>query len=141
MFNLPRQCVSGTDLLRHLHVVLTEIKVVDQTCYLTQSQYTDTGPTSPSADLVTPDARQGIHWSTNSEVSGVTRPGNKAPRGGRGSNSGLPLSSWTLTTGLPRWITQGGKKKKKKKEGGEGEGGREDGGGGRAAGWRLCPGW
>ena len=28
----------------------TEIEVTDQTFYLTQSQYTDTGPTSPSAD-------------------------------------------------------------------------------------------
>ena len=28
----------------------TEIKVADQTFHLTQSQYTDTGPTSPSTD-------------------------------------------------------------------------------------------
>ena len=34
----------------------TEIEVADQTFYLTQSQYTDTGPTSPSADSVTPGA-------------------------------------------------------------------------------------
>ena len=32
----------------------TEIEVADQTFYLTQSQYTDTGPTSPSADPITP---------------------------------------------------------------------------------------
>ena len=31
----------------------TEIEVEDQTFYLTQSQYTDTGPTSPSADPIT----------------------------------------------------------------------------------------
>ena len=36
----------------------TEIEVADQTFYLTQSQYTDTGPTSPSA-------WQGSHWSAN----------------------------------------------------------------------------
>ena len=30
----------------------TEIEVADQTFYLIQSQYTDTGPTSPSADPV-----------------------------------------------------------------------------------------
>ena len=30
----------------------TEIEVVDQTVYLTQSPYTDTEPTSPSADPV-----------------------------------------------------------------------------------------
>ena len=32
----------------------TEIEVADHTVYLTQSQYTDTGPTSPSADPITP---------------------------------------------------------------------------------------
>ena len=43
----------------------TEIVVADQTFYLTQSQYTDTGPTSPSADPITPGAWQGSHWSAN----------------------------------------------------------------------------
>ena len=32
----------------------TEIEVADPTFYLTQSQYTDIGPTSPSADPITP---------------------------------------------------------------------------------------
>ena len=41
----------------------TEIEVADQMFYLTQSQYTDTGPTSPSADPITPGAWQGSHWS------------------------------------------------------------------------------
>ena len=41
----------------------TEIEVADQTFYLTQSQYTDTGPTSPSADPITTGAWQGSHWS------------------------------------------------------------------------------
>ena len=43
----------------------TEIEVADQTFYLTQSQYTDTRPTSPSADPITPGAWQGSHWSAN----------------------------------------------------------------------------
>ena len=43
----------------------TEIEVADQTFYLTQSQYTDTGPTSPSADPTTPGTWQGSHWSAN----------------------------------------------------------------------------
>ena len=43
----------------------TEIQVADPTFYLTQSQYTDTGPTSPSADPITPGAWQGSHWSAN----------------------------------------------------------------------------
>ena len=43
----------------------TETEVADQTFYLTQSQYTDTGPTSPSADPITPGVWQGSHWSAN----------------------------------------------------------------------------
>ena len=43
----------------------TEIEVADQTFYLTQSLYTDTGPTSPSADLIMPGAWQGSLWSAN----------------------------------------------------------------------------
>ena len=43
----------------------TEIEVADQTFYFNQSQYTDTGPTSPSADPITPGAGQGSHWSVN----------------------------------------------------------------------------
>ena len=38
-----------------------EREVADQTCYLTQSQYTDTRPTSPSAE----GSWQGSHWSTH----------------------------------------------------------------------------
>ena len=43
----------------------TEIEAADQTLYLTQSQRTDTGSTSPSADLITPGAWQGSQWSAN----------------------------------------------------------------------------
>ena len=43
----------------------TETAVADQTFYLTQSQYTDTGPTSPSADPIPSGAWQGGHWSVN----------------------------------------------------------------------------
>ena len=43
----------------------TEKEASDQTFYLTQSQYTDTGPTSPSADPITPGAWRGSHWSAN----------------------------------------------------------------------------
>ena len=37
----------------------TRIEIADQSFYFTLSQYTDTGPASPSADLITPGARQG----------------------------------------------------------------------------------
>ena len=53
----------------------TEIEAADQTFYLTQSQYTDTGPTSPSADPITPGAWKGSHWSANFYVTSMTRPG------------------------------------------------------------------
>ena len=50
----------------------TEIEVADQTFHLTQSQYTDTGPTSPSADPITPGTWQGSHWSANFLVTVMT---------------------------------------------------------------------
>ena len=34
----------------------TEIEAADQTCYLNQSQYADTGPTKLTTDAVTPGA-------------------------------------------------------------------------------------
>ena len=41
----------------------TEKEVADPTFHLTQSQYTDTRPTSPSTDPITPGAWQSSHWS------------------------------------------------------------------------------
>ena len=70
----------------------TEIEVADPTFYLPQSQYTDTGPTSPSADPITPGAWQSSHWSANFEVTGMTRP-RKNPGGIRTRD--LPLSRRT----------------------------------------------
>ena len=50
----------------------TEKKVADQTFYLTQSLYTDTGPTSPIADPITSGTLQGSH------LSAMNRPGKTA---------------------------------------------------------------
>ena len=72
----------------------TEIQVADPTFYLTQSQYTDTGPTSPSADPITPGAWQGSHWSVNFEVTGMTRP-RKNPGASGIRTRDLPLSRRT----------------------------------------------
>ena len=72
----------------------TEIEVADQNVYLTQSQYTDTGPTSPSADPITPGAWQGSHWSANFEVTGMTRQRKKPVASGIGTRD-LPLSRRT----------------------------------------------
>ena len=65
----------------------TEIEVADPTFHLTQSQYTDTEPTSPSADPITPAAWQGSHWNANVKVTGMTRPLKKSRRK-RDSNPG-----------------------------------------------------
>ena len=76
----------------------TEIEVADPTFYLTQSQYTDTGPTSPSADPITPGAWQGSHWTANFEVTGMTRP-RKNRRRKRDSSPGTSaLEADALTT-------------------------------------------
>ena len=72
----------------------TEIEVADPTFYLTQSQYTDTGPTSPSADPITPGAWQGGHRSANFEVTGMTRP-RKNPGASGIRTRDLPLSRRT----------------------------------------------
>ena len=72
----------------------TEIEVADQTFHLTQSQYTDTGPTSPSADPITPGAWQGSHWSANFKVTGMTRP-RKNPGASGIRTRDLPLSRRT----------------------------------------------
>ena len=72
----------------------TEIEAADQTFHLTQSQYTDPGPTSPSADPRTPGAWQGSHWSANFEVTGMTRS-RKNPGASGIRTRDLPLSRRT----------------------------------------------
>ena len=72
----------------------TETEVADPIFYLTQSQYTDTGPTSPSADSIMPGAWQGSHWSANFEVTGMTRP-RKNPGASGIRTRDLPLSRRT----------------------------------------------
>ena len=60
---------------RCCHIV---VEVADQTLYLTQSQYTDTGPTNSSADPLAPGTWRGDHWSTNFEVTSMTQPGKRS---------------------------------------------------------------
>ena len=103
--------ISGTDL-HNFTCCHTEIEVVDPTFYLTQSQYTDTGPTSPSADPITPGAWQGSHWSANFWVTGMTRPWTNP------STSGIRTRELPLSRRTDRW------------EGGDRVIGYEGGGGG-----------
>ena len=72
----------------------TEIEVAGKTFHLTQSQYTDTGPTSPCTDPITPGAWQGSHWSANFEVTGMTTP-RKNPIASGIRTRDLPLSKRT----------------------------------------------
>ena len=66
------KCISGTDLL-NFTCCHTEIEVADQTFHLTQSQYTNTAPTSPSTDTIMPGAWQGSHYSVNFQVTCMTQ--------------------------------------------------------------------
>ena len=63
--HIPTSVSQGRICTDNFTCCHTEIEAADQTFYLTQSQYTDTGPTSPSADPITPGAWQGSHWSSN----------------------------------------------------------------------------
>ena len=57
------QICSGNCTCNH-----TEIEVADQTFQLTQSEYTDTGPTSHSTHPITPGTWQGSQWSAKSLI-------------------------------------------------------------------------
>ena len=54
-----RQSISGTDLLG---LRLSETDVADHASISPSPQHTDTGPTSPSVDPITPGYRQRSHW-------------------------------------------------------------------------------
>ena len=62
LFSIPItfKIISETDLLEQL-CVLPHLEVADQTCYLTQSQHTDTELYCPSADPRTPGIWQESH--------------------------------------------------------------------------------
>ena len=81
----------------------TKMEVADQTFSLTQSHYTDTGSTSPSADPMTLGPWQGSHWSPNYEVMVWIHP-EKSPRRKWEANPGsAPLEADALTTRPTRW--------------------------------------
>ena len=84
----------------------TETEVADQTFYLTQSQYTDAGPTCPSADPITKGACQGSHWSANFLSHWYDSTPKKKSRRKRDSNPGpSALEADALTTRPARRYT------------------------------------
>ena len=105
LLKVPATCkrISGTDL-HNFTCCHNEIQLADQTIYLTQSQYTDTGPISPSDDPIMPGAWQGSHWydSTPKKIPAHAgfEPGSSA------------LEADTLTTrptrrsARPRWLSE-----------------------------------
>ena len=84
----------------------TEIEAADPAFHLTQSQYTDTGPTSPSADPITQGVWQGSHWSANFLCHWYDSTPKKSRRK-RDSNPGpSALEADALTTRPTRWLTK-----------------------------------
>ena len=72
----PDNCQCCTDLPRQLLVLPRRHRSCrSNISFLTQSQYTDTGTTSPIPDPITPGVRQGCHWRANFEVLGITPSG------------------------------------------------------------------
>ena len=98
----------------------SEIDVANLTFYLTQSQCTDTGSTSPSSDPMTPGAWQGSHWSANVEVTGMTRPGTIPSQAGIKPwvcrSRGGHLNHWAIeeVCNGPRVMQRRDRQKKKK---------------------------
>ena len=87
----------------------TEIEVADLTFHVTQSLYTDTGPTSPSTDPITPGAWQGSHWSAIFFKSHRYDSTPDKSRCKRDSNSGSSaLEADALTTRPTRRSSIGG---------------------------------
>ena len=72
----------------------TETELADHIFHLTQSQYTDTGQTSPSTDPITPGAWQGSHCRADFSVTGMTRPRKNLAASGIQTRD-LPLSRRT----------------------------------------------
>ena len=81
----------------------TYTEVAEKASYLTQSQYTDTRPTSPSADTIMPGAWQGSHWSVKF-LSHWCDDSKKSPQHNQESNPGSSAPEVdALTTRPTRW--------------------------------------
>ena len=86
----------------------TEIEVADQTFRFPQSQYTDTGLTSPSTGPITPGAWQGR--ATHTHTPGIFRSrggrhshqANEAARGSRGAASTTVIAAIATAASVER---------------------------------------
>ena len=77
LLNAPATCwcISGMDLRRQLYMLPRWDRNCRSNFVSQQSQYTDTGPTSPSADPIRADTWQASQRVAHFEVTGVTRSG------------------------------------------------------------------
>ena len=85
----------------------TEIEVAGQTFYLTRSQYTDTGPTSPGADPITPGSWQLNHESAQFLKHQCDSTRKKIPRKRESNPGSAAPESDVLTTRPTRRYSQG----------------------------------
>ena len=73
-----------------------------QTFYLTQSQYTDTGPPRPSTDPIMPGAWQGSHWYDSTRKKSCRKrdlnPGSSAPEADALTTRPTRRSTWWIQT-------------------------------------------
>ena len=70
-----KQCVSQKlNCFDSFTCCCTDTETTDQTCYLTRSQYTETGTTSCSADHITWGIWQGSQQMSRLQVAGMTWP-------------------------------------------------------------------
>ena len=81
-----------SDNSMHCHI---KIEVADQTFHLTQSQYTDTGPTSPSADPIMPGAWHGRAATGVPNFKSLYDSTRKNPGPSGIRTQDLTLSRWT----------------------------------------------
>ena len=100
LLNFPAisSCISGRGLPRQFTCCHSGIEAVYQTFFLTQSQHTDTRPTSPSPDQIKPGTWQGSHWSVIFKVSGMTRH-RKQPTAQQGIKSRASHVRWKIKRG------------------------------------------
>ena len=89
--NAPATCCCISGQICSVSFTCCYIEKLQINFYLIQSQYSDTGSTSPSADPRTPGTWQGSHWSASLCITGMTRPGKIPTKHSVGNTSLKPV--------------------------------------------------
>ena len=99
---------QGRICSENLHAATLRKTIADQTFYLTQPQYTDTGLTSPSTDPITPGAWQGSHLECQFSSRSLVwlDPGKfRRKRESIPGSFALEADSWTTAPKRRSWST------------------------------------